>query len=116
MSYFVVNVCKKNISLVMEVIYKAVGLRIVNFSCERVALFNGPKIEYTQKCKSSYWQCEYLFKLISMPASFRCGICDADDYCKTPYSLHRAYFGSLRKFIGMLYRKLFLLHAFHGYL
>lgn len=65
--------------------------------------FYGPKIEFHLKdCIGRMWQCGTLQLDYSMPKRLEAHYIAEDSSKKTPVMLHRAIFGSLERFIGVL--------------
>jgi len=65
--------------------------------------FYGPKIEFSLRdCIGRVWQCGTLQVDFSMPLRLDAQYVAADSSRQTPIMLHRAIFGSLERFIGML--------------
>jgi len=65
--------------------------------------FYGPKIEFHLKdCIGRMWQCGTLQLDYSMPQRLEAHYIAEDSSKKTPVMLHRAIFGSLERFIGIL--------------
>ncbi len=65
--------------------------------------FYGPKIEFNiQDCLSRNWQCGTVQVDFSMPQRFEVTYEGKDGKKHTPIMVHRAIFGSLERFIGIL--------------
>jgi threonyl-tRNA synthetase len=65
--------------------------------------FYGPKIEFSLKdCLGRVWQCGTLQLDFSIPASLGAQYVAVDGSRQIPVMLHRAIFGSLERFIGIL--------------
>ncbi|MCD6040227.1 MAG: thrS [Gammaproteobacteria bacterium] len=65
--------------------------------------FYGPKIEFHLKdCLGRMWQCGTLQLDYSMPQRLEAQYIAEDNTKKTPVMLHRAIFGSLERFIGIM--------------
>ncbi|MCC2625718.1 MAG: threonine--tRNA ligase [Burkholderiales bacterium] len=65
--------------------------------------FYGPKIEFALKdCLGREWQCGTLQLDFNMPGRLGATYVAEDGSKKTPVMLHRAVFGSLERFIGVL--------------
>jgi len=65
--------------------------------------FYGPKIDFHVKDSlNRTWQCGTIQVDFSMPERFEIEYIDKDNNKKTPIMLHRAIFGSLERFIGIL--------------
>ncbi len=65
--------------------------------------FYGPKIEFSLRdCIGRVWQCGTMQVDFSMPERLGAQYVDSDGNRKTPVMLHRAIFGSLERFIGIL--------------
>ncbi len=65
--------------------------------------FYGPKLDF--KLKDSLgriWQCGTIQLDYQLPARFHCEYIDADGSKKTPIMIHRACFGSVERFTGIL--------------
>jgi threonyl-tRNA synthetase len=65
--------------------------------------FYGPKLEYTLRdAIGREWQCGTLQVDFNLPGRLGAFFIDADGEKKTPVMLHRAMFGSLERFMGIL--------------
>jgi threonyl-tRNA synthetase len=65
--------------------------------------FYGPKIDYHIKdCLGRSWQCGTIQLDFSMPQRFGLQYVSSDGSRKTPVMIHRAIFGSLERFLGIL--------------
>ncbi len=65
--------------------------------------FYGPKIEFHIKDSlGRYWQCGTIQYDFNLPERFELEYIDADGGTKRPTMLHRAIFGSLERFMGIL--------------
>jgi threonyl-tRNA synthetase len=65
--------------------------------------FYGPKIEFSLKdCLGRVWQCGTLQLDPVLPERLGASYIAEDNERKIPYMLHRAIFGSLERFIGIL--------------
>ncbi|SDH08630.1 threonine--tRNA ligase [Roseospirillum parvum] len=65
--------------------------------------FYGPKLEFVLRdAIGRDWQCGTLQVDMNLPARFQAVYVDKDDTRKPPVMLHRALFGSLERFIGIL--------------
>ncbi len=65
--------------------------------------FYGPKIEFTLKdCLNRLWQCGTVQVDFSMPERLSAHYVAADGSKQTPVMIHRAIFGSVERFIGIL--------------
>jgi threonyl-tRNA synthetase len=65
--------------------------------------FYGPKIDFhIQDCLKRTWQCGTIQLDFSMPERFDLEYTDADSRKKRPVMIHRALFGSMERFIGIL--------------
>ncbi len=65
--------------------------------------FYGPKIEFKLRdCLNRIWQCGTLQLDFFMPERLEASYVAADSSRKTPVMLHRAIFGSLERFMGIL--------------
>ena len=65
--------------------------------------FYGPKLEFVLRdAIGRDWQCGTLQVDMNLPARFQLHYIDAEGEKKTPVMLHRALFGSLERFIGIL--------------
>ncbi|MCB1199949.1 MAG: threonine--tRNA ligase [Leptospiraceae bacterium] len=65
--------------------------------------FYGPKIEFSLRdCLDRVWQCGTIQVDFSMPGRLGAEYVASDGSRKTPVMLHRAVFGSLERFIGIL--------------
>ena len=69
--------------------------------------FYGPKIEFVLRdAIGRDWQCGTLQVDLNLPGRLDASFVDKDGTKKVPVMLHRALFGSLERFIGILNRKL----------
>ncbi len=65
--------------------------------------FYGPKIDFHVKdCINRSWQCGTIQLDFQMPERFELEYADADGSKKRPVMIHRALFGSMERFIGIL--------------
>lgn len=65
--------------------------------------FYGPKIEFVlQDCVGRSWQCGTIQFDLVIPARFDLRYVDHEGARRTPVMLHRALFGSLERFLGVL--------------
>ena len=65
--------------------------------------FYGPKIEFNiEDCLGRNWQCGTIQVDFSMPERFELAYRGSDGKDHTPVMIHRAIFGSLERFIGIL--------------
>ena len=65
--------------------------------------FYGPKLDFKlQDSLKRIWQCGTIQLDMNLPARFECVYTDADGSKKTPLMLHRAIFGSLERFTGII--------------
>ncbi len=65
--------------------------------------FYGPKIDFHIKdCLKRSWQCGTIQVDFSMPERFELEYTDADGRKKRPVMIHRALFGSMERFVGIL--------------
>jgi threonyl-tRNA synthetase len=65
--------------------------------------FYGPKIDFHIKdCLNRSWQCGTIQVDFQMPERFELEYADADGSKKRPVMIHRALFGSMERFIGIL--------------
>ncbi|VTZ27671.1 threonyl-tRNA synthetase (fragment) [Methylocella tundrae] len=65
--------------------------------------FYGPKLEYTLRdAIGREWQCGTIQVDFNLPGRFGAFYIDADSEKKTPVMIHRAMFGSLERFTGIL--------------
>ncbi|HMD68892.1 MAG TPA: threonine--tRNA ligase [Chitinivibrionales bacterium] len=65
--------------------------------------FYGPKIDFHIKdCLSRSWQCGTVQLDFQMPERFELEYADADGTKKRPVMIHRALFGSMERFIGIM--------------
>lgn len=65
--------------------------------------FYGPKIDFHVKdVLNRSWQCGTIQLDFSMPERFELSYADADGQRKQPVMIHRALFGSMERFIGIL--------------
>jgi threonyl-tRNA synthetase len=70
---------------------------------EGEAKFYGPSLDLHIKDRNGkYWQCSTLQFDFNLPQKFNLSYFDADGIRKVPLVLHRAIFGSLERFIGIL--------------
>ena len=80
---------------------KAAGLEIVMNPGE--GAFYGPKIEFVLRdAIGRDWQCGTLQVDLNLPGRLGASFVDKDGSKKVPVMLHRALFGSLERFIGIL--------------
>ena len=65
--------------------------------------FYGPKIDlHIKDSLKREWQCATIQLDMQMPKRFGCTYVDKDNKIKTPLVIHRAIFGSIERFIGIL--------------
>lgn len=65
--------------------------------------FYGPKIDFhIEDCLKRSWQCGTIQLDFSMPEKFELEYIDEDGKPKRPVMIHRAIFGSIERFLGML--------------
>ncbi|MCQ8117574.1 threonine--tRNA ligase [Methylomonas rosea] len=65
--------------------------------------FYGPKLEFVLRdAMGRHWQCGTLQVDLNLPARLGAHYIDADGHKQTPVMLHRALFGSLERFTGIL--------------
>ena len=65
--------------------------------------FYGPKLDFKLRdSMNRIWQCGTIQLDMQLPGRFDCFYIDSDGSHKTPIMLHRACFGSLERFIGIL--------------
>lgn len=65
--------------------------------------FYGPKIDFhVEDCLKRTWQCGTIQLDFSMPEKFELEYIGKDGSAKTPVMIHRAIFGSIERFLGML--------------
>jgi threonyl-tRNA synthetase len=65
--------------------------------------FYGPKIDFHIKdCLNRSWQCGTVQLDFQMPERFELEYADADGSRKRPVMIHRALFGSMERFIGIM--------------
>ena len=65
--------------------------------------FYGPKLDFKLRdSMNRIWQCGTIQLDMQLPGRFNCFYIDRDGSHKTPIMLHRACFGSLERFIGIL--------------
>jgi threonyl-tRNA synthetase len=65
--------------------------------------FYGPKIDFHIKdCINRSWQCGTVQLDFQMPERFELEYADADGFKKRPVMIHRALFGSMERFIGIM--------------
>lgn len=65
--------------------------------------FYGPKIDFdVVDCLGRRWQCPTIQLDFQLPRRFELQYTDNDNSAKTPIVVHRAIFGSLERFIGIL--------------
>jgi threonyl-tRNA synthetase len=65
--------------------------------------FYGPKIDFHVKdCLNRSWQCGTVQLDFQMPERFELEYADADGSKKRPVMIHRALFGSMERFIGIM--------------
>lgn len=65
--------------------------------------FYGPKIDFhLEDSLGRTWQCGTIQADFSMPERFEIGYMDSDNSMKRPIMIHRAVYGSLERFIGVL--------------
>lgn len=67
------------------------------------AKFYGPSLDlHIQDRKGRYWQCSSLQFDFNLPEKFKVSYLNREGKKEVPYVLHRAIFGSLERFIGLL--------------
>lgn len=83
---------------------KAVESQEIAYSFnEGEGAFYGPKIEFSMKdCLDRVWQCGTLQVDFSMPNRLSASYIDEQGDKKVPVLLHRAFLGSMERFIGIL--------------
>lgn len=65
--------------------------------------FYGPKLDFKLRdSMNRIWQCGTVQLDFQLPGRFGCTYIDADGQKKTPVMIHRACFGSLERFIGII--------------
>ena len=65
--------------------------------------FYGPKIDFhLRDCLGRTWQCGTIQLDFQMPQNFDLEFMDADGERKRPIMIHRVFFGSIERFIGIL--------------
>jgi threonyl-tRNA synthetase len=65
--------------------------------------FYGPKIDFhIRDCLKRSWQCGTIQLDFSMPSRFDCAYVGADGAKHTPVMIHRACYGSVERFLGIL--------------
>jgi threonyl-tRNA synthetase len=65
--------------------------------------FYGPKIDiHIKDALSRYWQCGTIQLDLSLPEKFKLEYVDSDGEHKRPVMIHRALFGSIERFFGIL--------------
>ncbi|MDD8048755.1 MAG: threonine--tRNA ligase [Thomasclavelia sp.] len=65
--------------------------------------FYGPKLDFKlTDCLNRIWQCGTIQLDMQLPGRFECTYVDSDGEKKTPVMIHRACFGSLERFMGIL--------------
>ena len=65
--------------------------------------FYGPKLDFKlTDCLSRVWQCGTIQLDMQLPGRFECTYVDASGAKVTPVMIHRACFGSLERFMGIL--------------
>jgi len=65
--------------------------------------FYGPKLDFKLRDSlNRIWQCGTVQLDMQLPGRFNCTYIDSDGQKKTPVMIHRACFGSLERFIGIL--------------
>lgn len=65
--------------------------------------FYGPKLDFKLRdSMNRIWQCGTIQLDMQLPGRFDCFYIDSDGSHKTPIMLHRACFGSLERFIGII--------------
>lgn len=70
---------------------------------EGEAKFYGPSLDlHLQDRKGRYWQCSSLQFDFNLPERFKVSYVDGNGIKQVPFVLHRAIFGSLERFIGIL--------------
>jgi threonyl-tRNA synthetase len=80
---------------------ESMGLDYILFPGE--GAFYGPKLEFVLRdAIGRDWQCGTLQVDMSLPERFDLSYTDADNTAKRPVMLHRALFGSLERFVGIL--------------
>src|SRR5690606_12946239 len=88
---------------VLEQIAAQSGGRIKTAINPGEGAFYGPKFEYVLRdAIGRDWQCGTTQVDFNLPARFGAFYIDADGEKKTPVMIHRALFGSLERFIGIL--------------
>lgn len=71
--------------------------------CPGDGAFYGPKIDFSLRdCLGRVWQCGTMQLDFSMPMRLEAQYIDEDSTKQTPVMLHRAIFGSIERFIGVL--------------
>lgn len=65
--------------------------------------FYGPKLDFKLRdSMNRIWQCGTVQLDMQLPGRFNCTYIDVDQSKKTPVMIHRACFGSLERFIGII--------------
>lgn len=86
--------------------YLAQAVSDFGWSCEKKegeAKFYGPSLDlHIQDKKGKYWQCSTLQYDFNLPKKFDIHYFDAQGKRQVPIMLHRAIFGSLERFMGIL--------------
>ena len=87
-----------------EALLKAVKASKLDYSINKgEGAFYGPKIEFVLRdAIGRDWQCGTLQVDLNLPARLGASFVDKDGSKKIPVMLHRALFGSLERFIGIL--------------
>ena len=87
-----------------EALLKAVKASKLDYSVNKgEGAFYGPKIEFVLRdAIGRDWQCGTLQVDLNLPARLGATFVDKDGLKKNPVMLHRALFGSLERFIGIL--------------
>ena len=91
------------LSAILDEVVTAGGGRIKRSLNPGEGTFYGPKFEYVLRdAIGRDWQCGTLQLDFNLPERFGAFYVDSDGEKKTPVMLHRAMFGSLERFIGIL--------------
>jgi threonyl-tRNA synthetase len=91
------------LSRVLEVVGEQAGGRIRTSVNPGEGAFYGPKLEYVLRdAIGRDWQCGTLQVDFTLPERFGAVYVDSDGSKKNPVMLHRAMFGSLERFTGIL--------------
>jgi threonyl-tRNA synthetase len=92
-----------NMSQVLDVIARQAGGKIKTGINPGEGAFYGPKFEYVLRdAIGRDWQCGTTQVDFHLPARFAAFYIDADGEKKTPVMIHRAIFGSMERFAGIL--------------